>query len=220
MSAKKTVARKSKPKTPLSGPDLSRYSAAAEAVAILLHPHAEVVIHDLVNDRIFGIWNAFSNRKVGDPSNLLNDPELKAGQSILGPYEKGGHAGTRLKAISAALVDTDGSQTGLLCINLDMSKFDAAIELLQAFAQSTNQMPEVLFRGDLREQINLIVREELLRLKKSMSALTRDDRKQIVRRLEKANIFQARNAAPMVAAALGLGRANLYSILKDVRQGT
>lgn len=33
-----------------------------EAVAVLLSPHAEVVLHDPETDEILGIWNPFSER--------------------------------------------------------------------------------------------------------------------------------------------------------------
>ena len=44
----------------------------AQAIAARLHPHAEVVIHDLRSGHIVDIWNAFSHRKPGDES-LLGD---------------------------------------------------------------------------------------------------------------------------------------------------
>ncbi|GAB7551235.1 PAS domain-containing protein [Novosphingobium sp. 11B] len=199
-------------------PDLSAFQAVAEAIATLLHPHAEVVIHDIANDRIAGIWNAFSNRRVGDPSNLRNDPELQSNNIIVGPYEKAERDGGRIKSISAVLPDRQGNRAGYLCINLDMSKFDAAIELLSNFVSSPAPIPEFLFKGDLREQVNMILRQELLSMKKSMAVLTREDRRCIVRRLDEAHIFQARNSVPLVASALGLGRANLYHILRSVRE--
>jgi D-arginine utilization repressor len=210
-----TRARRS-PKLQLT-PDLGAYDSIAEAITALLHPHAEVVIHDVVNDRIVGIWNAFSKRTVGDPSNLMHDPELRTMKPVIGPYDKAERDGTRVKSVSAALYDAAGNRTGLLCVNLSMSQFDAAIEMLRSFSRSATAMPDVLFKGDLREQVNLILRDELLRLKKSMSALTREDRRAIVKRLDEAHIFQARNAGPLVAATLGLGRANLYHILAGVR---
>lgn len=216
-TGRSVVPKGTAPKRRAGTPDLSAFNSVGESIAALLHPHAEVVVHDLVNDRIAGIWNAFSRRKVGDPSNLMNDPGLRTKKTVMGPYDKAERDGSRVKSISAALSDSDGESTGLLCINLNMSKFDAAIELLKSFANSTSAMPEVLFKGDLREQVNLILRDELLRLKKSMTAITRDDRRSVVKRLDEANIFQARNAVPLVAATLGLGRANLYHILKSVR---
>lgn len=201
-----------------AAPDLSAHFSTAQAIAALLHPHAEVVVHDMINDRIAGIWNAFSSRRVGDPSNLGQDASLRTDELVIGPYDKAERDGRRLKSISAALRDDHGERTGFLCINLDMSKFDGAIEMLRAFATTATPMPDVLFKGDLREQINLIMRDELVRLNKSVDSLTREDRRQIIASFEAANIFHARNGAPQVAAALGIGRANLYNILRSLRE--
>ena len=49
------------------------------AVAALLHPHAEVVAHDVERDVIVGMWNGFSGRAVGDPSLIDDLPEPIAG---------------------------------------------------------------------------------------------------------------------------------------------
>ena len=48
----------------------------AQAIAALLHPHAEVVIHDLRSGRIVDLWNAFSHRQAGDESLLGDDIEM------------------------------------------------------------------------------------------------------------------------------------------------
>lgn len=216
-SVRKSPAKVPSP-TAKSAPDLSAYFSTAQAIATLLHPHAEVVVHDMINDRIAGIWNAFSNRRVGDPSNLGQDASLRTDELLIGPYDKAERDGRRLKSISAALRDDRGERTGFLCINLDMSKFDGAIEMLRAFATTATPMPDVLFKGDVREQINLIMREELIRLNRSVESFTREDRRQIIARFDAANIFQARNGVPMVAAALGIGRANLYNILRSLRE--
>ena len=48
--------------------ELKQAVAMAEAFARLLHPFAEVVIHDLKKDQIVAIYNPFSKRKVGDSS--------------------------------------------------------------------------------------------------------------------------------------------------------
>ncbi|WP_193366537.1 PAS domain-containing protein, partial [Inquilinus limosus] len=48
----------------------SRYDAVAEAVAALLGPEAEVVLHELATDTILRIVNPLSRRRPGDPSLL------------------------------------------------------------------------------------------------------------------------------------------------------
>ena len=61
----------------------------AQAIAALLHPHAEVVIHDLRSGHIVDIWNAFSHRKAGDESLLGDDIELHLDRDVYGPVRQG-----------------------------------------------------------------------------------------------------------------------------------
>src|SRR5262245_8858355 len=120
----------------------------AQAIAALLHPDAEVVIHDLKSDRIAGIWTAFSHRKAGDESLLGDDIELHLDRDVFGPYDKANADGARLKSITAALRDARSKRIGLLCINLDVALFDQAIKLLSAFAAPSEPRPEAMFRQD------------------------------------------------------------------------
>ncbi|TXH38538.1 MAG: hypothetical protein E6Q98_03370 [Rhodospirillaceae bacterium] len=197
---------------------LAIHYPTAEAVAALLHPHAEVVIHDVVTDRVVRIWNAFSKRRPGAPSYLGHDPDLLKEAGIYGPYEKANPDGSRIKSISAVLRDKDGKRAGFLCINLDLSKFDAAIALLSAFATPLTDRPEPLFRHDWREQINLEIRDFLAETGKSMAALDRADRISLLARLDKAALFQTRNATPFIAQALGVSRATVYGLLAEARR--
>src|SRR5512138_1372930 len=102
----------------------AQHRPLAQAIAALLHPHAEVVIHDLRTDRVVEIWNAFSRRQAGDESLLGDDIELHLDRDIFGPYDKANADGARLKSITAALRDQKGKRIGLLCINLDVALFD------------------------------------------------------------------------------------------------
>ena len=197
---------------------LAIHFPTAEAVAALLHPHAEVVIHDVITDRVVRIWNAFSKRRAGAPSHLGHDPNLLKDADTYGPYEKANPDGSRIKSISAVLRDQDGQPAGFLCINLDLSKFDAAIALLSAFATPLTDRPEPLFRHDWREQINLEIRDVLTETGKSMAALDRAERISLLARLDKAGLFQTRNATPFIAQALGVSRATVYGLLAETRR--
>lgn len=203
--------------TPPVLPDLRRHFTTAAAIATLLHPHAEVVVHDLAADTVAGIWNSFSQRAPGDPSNLRNDEELAIDQDLYGPYEKAQPDGSRVKSVSAALPDAQGKTIGLMCINLDMSRFDQAIELLKAFASPTASIPAVLVKNDVREQINLAIREASERISKHVDAMSRSDRIEVIRALDRQGVFQTRNAVPIVARALDLSRASIYKMLRDAR---
>jgi predicted transcriptional regulator YheO len=198
--------------------DLALYFPIGEAVAALLHPHAEVVIHDIATDRVVRIWNAFSKRRPGDPSYLGHDPDLLAGAEIYGPFEKAHDDGGRLKSVSAVLRSAKGERLGFLCINLDLAKLDAAIALLSAFGMPSAALPETLFRHDWREQINLAIRAFLQRTGTSLKALDRSDRVALIGSLDSKGLFEARNAAPLIAKSLGISRASVYGLLAAARE--
>ncbi|HVJ42854.1 MAG TPA: PAS domain-containing protein [Dongiaceae bacterium] len=205
---------------------LAPYFPVAAAVAVLLQPHAEVVIHDIATDRIVRIWNAFSKRRPGDPSYLGHDPDLLAAADTYGPYEKAHDDGSRLKSVSAVLKSAAGEKLGFLCINLDLSKLDAAVALLSAFGMPAAQPPEPLFRHDWRERINLEIRAFLQDHGTSLKALDRNDRMALLASLEAKGLFETRNAAPFVAETLGISRASVYGLLaaaretsRDIRKG-
>ena len=71
----------------------SSYKPIADAIAKLLHPYAEVVIHDIEKDTIVHNANPCSGREVGDTSYLgLDSDESDFGldKTVLGPYENTG----------------------------------------------------------------------------------------------------------------------------------
>lgn len=189
----------------------------AQAIAALLHPHAEVVIHDLKTDRVVEIWNAFSHRKAGDESLLGDDIEVQLDRDVFGPYDKAGPDGARLKSITAALRDAKGKRIGILCINMDVSQFDQALKLIAAFTSVAEPRPEAMFRQDWREQINLMIRAFLERKRKALKALDRDERIELIAELDAAGLFEARNAAPHVAGAMEISRATVYALLNAAR---
>ena len=90
-----------------------------EALARLLSPHAEVVLHDPATDEIAAIWNPLSGREPGDPSLLGELEELTAtGADVYGPYPKTLSDGRRLSAVSAVIRDDDGAPAYVLCVNV------------------------------------------------------------------------------------------------------
>jgi predicted transcriptional regulator YheO len=189
----------------------------AATIAQLLHPHAEVVLHDLATGKIAQIWNPFSGRKIGEPSDLDDiDPELVE-EDVVGPYEKASPKGTRLKTISALLRDRAKIVRFLLCINLDVSHFDAAAKLLQSFGATSESRPDWMFRQDIREQINLQIADFLKRHNLNMTSLDQAGRVALVAHLDQCGAFQTRRAVDHIAAALALSRTTVYLLLRQAR---
>lgn len=197
---------------------LYRHAPTAAAISALFYPHAEVVLHDLETGLIAGIWNAFSGRKPGAESLVENELEEAGDSRIYGPYEKTGEDGRRLKSVTAILKNEAGEAAGLLCINMDISHFDAAAKLLSAFAGAAAPRPASLFAGDWREEINTVLHDWLRTRGLAVTALRKGDRVDLVAALDRRGLFQTRNAVDHLAGLMGASRASIYNYLADARR--
>lgn len=204
-------------KPPRRGSAVTIIEPIAETIARLLHPHAEVVLHDLATGKIAKIWNPFSARKPGEASDLDGvDPELSE-EDVIGPYEKASPKGSRLKSISTIIRPEGTVARFMLCINVDVSQFDAAARLLLGFGATDEPRPDWMFRQDIREQINLQIAAYLKRNNLSNQSLDQDGRVALIAHLDQSGAFQTRRAVDHIAAALDLSRTTVYVLLRQAR---
>ncbi|MEV4176889.1 PAS domain-containing protein [Nonomuraea sp. NPDC049709] len=200
-------------------PRVRMWSPVCEAIAALLAPHAEVVLHDAGNDRVLAVWNPMSRRGAGDPS-LLGELERldPAGNDVYGPYERLLSDGRRLSSVSAVLRDDGGEPSAVLCVNLDRTPMEQAAALLAAFAAPTAPRPEALFEQDWTERVHQIVGAYVREHGRGVERLTRADRLAVLAELDQAGVFAVRRAVPVVAGALKTSRSTLYALLAELRR--
>jgi predicted transcriptional regulator YheO len=189
-----------------------------EAVATLLVPHGEVAVHDLKTERVVALWNPISGRQVGDDSLLAELPEPPTAAGVIGPYEKVLPDGRRCTSVAAVLTTEDGRPRGLLSIDLDRSPLDQIAALATSLLAVRAPQPMALSESDWKEQIatrvHRFLREHALRREQ----LDRDTRREIIAELDAAGLFAVRRSADLAAEALGVSRATVYTLLKEVRQ--
>ncbi|TCN39642.1 putative transcriptional regulator YheO [Kribbella orskensis] len=196
-----------------------RLGPVCDAIARLLSPHAEVVLHDPATDEIVGIWNPLSERSVGDPSLLGELNELTAtGQDVYGPYPKSLPDGRRLSSVSAVIRDESGKAEVVLCVNVDRTAFEDASRILAAFAAPVAGQPRVLFEHDWSETLNDIVADFVRERGVAVERLTRTDRLEVLARLDSAGVLSQRRSVPVVARALRISRSALYQLLGEARK--
>lgn len=197
--------------------EIKRFLPTAQAIEMLLHPYAEVVLHDLATSKIVAIFNSFSHREPGDDS-LLEEIEFDESKDIIGPYEKLNWDGSRLKSITSVIRNSTGKAVGLMCINLDLSKFDEFRQLVERFMHPDSFMPQLqeLFKDDWQEQINIYVHEYLGKQHKRLNNLCRSDKQELVELLNRAGAFKKKNAAAYVGKVLGISRATVYKYLSEI----
>jgi D-arginine utilization repressor len=197
---------------------LDSHIPICEALARLLAPHAEIVLHDLGNDQIHHIANCFSKRRVGDPS-LTDIADIDFAASVIGPYAKINWDGRRLKSVSAVIRDGAGTPIGLMCINHDMEAFAGVLDQLTNLLGTPVPMAPAtaLFSSDWRERINEHIGAFLAARNATLSGLAAEDSQLLITHLETVGIFEIRNATHYIADVLGVSRATLYNRLKLVR---
>lgn len=200
--------------------DILLFAPIADAVAILLKPHAEVVIHDLRTETIAYIANNLSRRDVGGSSLAELKDIGSLGSDVIGPYRKTNFDGRQLKSVTAVLRSKGGQPYGLLCINFDVAPIEAArdaLNLLAAF-QDAGAQPSALFHTDWQETVNTVIADFLSERGLAASALAKDDHSALVETLEQEGYFAIRNLVPYLARLLGISRATVYKHLRDARQ--
>lgn len=80
---------------------LENYKAIADSIALLLYPHAEVIVHELRSQTVVHIANNFSQRELGDDSAIDHELADLLNGVNLGPYESS--TGTARRSVPSVL---------------------------------------------------------------------------------------------------------------------
>ncbi|MBM2712915.1 PAS domain-containing protein [Mesorhizobium caraganae] len=201
----------------LYGP-LIMYQPVCDAIALILQPYAEVVLHHVESETISYIANNFSKRDVGEPSHL-HEIDFKPDDRTIGPYEKVNFDGRRVKSVSAVIRGSDDRPVAVLCINIDVSHIQSAIQVLSAMSTVSidEGKPAALFKEDWHERINEYVHGWTAKRKVPIGNLTRAQKQELVRELAEDGAFSGKHAAAYISKILQMGRATVYNYLRDLK---
>ncbi len=205
--------------TPSGTTHLTAFHGVCDAIALLLQPQAEVVLHDLATESVAYIANPFSRRDIGEPS-LLHEIDFRPEVRLIGPYEKINFDGRRLKSVSAVLRDVGGRAIGVLCINLDVTQLQSAIDLLALLTRvpPNEGQPAVLFKEDWHERINQYIHRWTGLHGTAIADMSRDQKRQLVLELASDGAFEGKHAAAYISRVLQMGRATVYNYLRAAKE--
>ena len=198
---------------------VDRYQAMADGLAALLHPHVEVVLHDLATQRVVYIANNVSQRALGDDS-ALADMDFDPSEAVMGPYEKCLWDGRRVRSVSIVARDQRRRPIGMICINVDLTAYDKARTALDLLLNGVRvmQQPEKLFRDDWQERINAFLHSWLQQRQLAMPHLDRQQKRELVNALYLEGAFKGKSAPNYVARVLNLSRATIFNYLKTMKR--
>lgn len=201
-----------------------------EAIAAVVGPHCEVVLHDLsrgdLDSSVAAIVNGhLSGRPVGGPSTnlgaeVLRDPSIDHDAH---GYRGRTADGRELTSSSVYYRDLEGNIIAAFCINVDLTPVQTAMNALGALVPEVRQdvveRPKELAGPDISTVLDDMVEEAIATVGKPVPALTKPERIRILRLLEERGAFRIKRAADTVSARLGVSRVTVYGYLDEVRRG-
>ena len=197
----------------------------AEGMRALLGERCEAVIHDFKNisKSVVYVSGNITKRSVGAPITdmafkLLNEfgddvPDKLGYKSIT-------EDGKVLKCSTMFIRNNEGKVVGSFGINYDVTDF---INLSTLFADYTNLSSsangsQARYAHNMQETMESLIDQAVGDFGKTAAAMKREDRKEVVGRLEKSGVFMIKGAVQYLAKLLGTSRYTIYSYLKEIRE--
>lgn len=200
-----------------------------QGLAEMFGPDCEVVLHDIsqLPRSIVAIENGHvTGRSVGDvPTDLMLRSLRRAAEG--GPDVRlyvTSSDGKVLKSLAVTLRDAQGGVFGILGLNFDVSglaQTQRTLANLAAVGRQGGEAPpetEEIFAGDIRDVVAGMVAKILNEMGKTPAAMSRDEKMEVVKRLEERGAFLVKRSAEQVADALDLSRYTIFSYLKEIRR--
>lgn len=225
----------------MGSPLLSYYVRLTDFLGRALGPDYEVALHDLTdhNCSIIAIANNhISGREVGAPLTNVGLKVLKDGSyeetDYLLHYPGLSASGKALRS-STFFIKDGGRLVGMLCINFDDSRYQAASQMIlqlchpdnfveTSFQFDTDRTGDMhlssaeRFHNSIHGVTGDAVARELSRMGMSADHLTSEERMSIIAALEPQGIFLLKGAVKEVSDALQCSQATIYRYLTQVRK--
>ncbi len=194
----------------------------AVGIEKLFTPYCEVVIHDFTDleKSIIHIEGNISGRKVGGAATDLLLTQAKNGNTIQDFYNYQTYLpnGRNMKSCTMFLRDENNFAYGAFCINLDIGVFAGFHRFLGEFLSidAGSEVSETL-SDDIHSTIHTILRESVTDVGAELPIMSKEDKIDLIARLDEKGAFQVKKAVPLIAEELGLSRSTIYNYLTEAR---
>ncbi|MEU2223934.1 PAS domain-containing protein [Streptomyces sp. NPDC018347] len=181
----------------------------------------EVVLHDLRDPEhaIRAIENNLSGRQVGGPATELGLARIAdpAYPGVIQNYPNRFPDGRPAKSTSIGIKNAAGEYIAALCLNLDVSVLSPvtlALSNLVATDSEHRDRPLETLRDRNARELRAAVESRAAERAATPRSLSREDKKTLVRQLQRDGYFDSRDAAQTIADLLGVSRATVYNYAK------
>jgi len=217
---------------------LENLKLVVDGIATIFGKNCEVVLHDLRSpDRsIVAIANGHvTGRKIGDSviGAPLRDKGLKAiieqnkTQSIVSNYITHTRDGRRLKSTTIVFRNQKGMPKIGLCINLDLTEFTRANELLDKICMNTKKIRPEKPGSEYEEQdkpgqdvatiMQGIVEEAISGIQEPFRLAEKAEKIKVIKTMRERGLFLLKGGVDYAAGAVGISRFTVYNYLKELQ---
>ncbi|WP_377702724.1 transcriptional regulator [Pseudoduganella sp. UC29_71] len=203
-------------------------------LAAMAGTHLEVVLHDVSRPHhsVVAIANGhISGRVVG--SSVLEGPHGDKGfaaatrvistkgavHSVVDGYTTVTAGGRTLKSASAIFRDASGVPFATLCLNADVSVFQATHawleQMLQPFRQAQAQAaaPAIAAAPQMDALMQEIIGDAV-----PLAKMSKEEKIQAVREMQRRGLFIVKGGVQRAAAALQVSRFTIYNYMEELRR--
>lgn len=205
-------------------------------LAAMAGPHLEVVLHDVSKpeNSVVAIANGhISGRSVG--SSVLEGPQndkgfeaattLKSGDgavhSLVEDYLTVTANGRQLKSASAIFRDAAGEPFATLCLNADVTGFQAAHGWLEQMLKPVTQAmapAAALVSPAAAPQMDTLMQEIIDAAGGTAASMKREERIRAVGEMQRRGLFIVKGGVERAAAALKVSRFTIYNYMEQLRR--
>lgn len=194
-----------------------------EFLTHVMGPQTEIVLHDRAGTIIWIAGGHITGRAVGQ-QDFLPAMELTAqhraaeGFDYTTGYKSFSRQGTPLRSSSLFFRDEAGQLDYTLCVNQDISAYVNLQQVLDAFIGDRPAVAQVQPQQDTLDDVVMkMILGEIARSKPS-DLDSREDKLQLIRRLNDKGIFGARGAVAAVCQLLHIAQPTLYKYLQETKE--
>lgn len=188
---------------------LSALGPAVHALAAMLGPGNEVLLHDLsrLPDSIVAIAGDLTGRTVGGPmTDLLLGLVRRGTTQDLTNYETHGPDGRAIRSSTLFLRDAEGVAIGCLCVN----------RLTDGASKANGQEPET-FPPDVDSLQRFLIGRAVTKAGIPVDLMKKRHKAAVVRELDEAGFFLIKDAVDHLAGELDVTRYTIYNYLNEIR---
>lgn len=216
---------------------LSTLKAAIAAIGSVAGRNMEILLHDLdqPEQSVVAIVNGhLSGRAVGSP--ILAAPEQDQGfqalmraahtpgcEPVVLPDYPTTLKGRSLRSATAILRDSEGHPFASLCVNVDHSGLDAALEFLRQLQPlGADQVLSTPLPADDPADMSVLIAEIIANALQSCGhgRMNKQAKVEAVRVMQERGLFIVKGGVEKAAAALGVTRYTVYNYLEQLRGET